>query len=262
MSIRRAGIRHVRAPDVRGSPGPCWPPTNLPGCVAWYDMLETYTESGGTVTAIRNMVTGSDAMAEATNPPALSAINGRKCIIGDATDDLLSTTEAPVVAAFNGPVRSFTVSLVLQATSPPSAATNLVTVFGAASSAVQNIRAVAVQRLSVSGWRLAGASDGGFTHASQALPPSMDPQVVTFVCAPYGWEAYLNRARIDSGAWVGTGFDGQITATRVAFLCRRDATADRFSPDKAGCALVFDRPLSQGSVLGLHETLLGRWGIP
>lgn len=266
MSIRRAGIRHVRAPDVHGACGPIWPPTNLPGCVAWYDMLETYTESGGTVTAIRNMVTGSDAMSEATNPPALNltGINGLPCMVPDGTNDRLISTEAPVFQVFNNLVSPLTMIAVCSLTSLAGARV----LFGAGNSGVASSSSHTMQTtISLGGvLRQNRIGDNGVSttlNRTEGIPLGV----------PFVWSAgtngndgfhTVNLEPTTTSIATGTAFAraGLVTANRTALFCRPDSAPDTFGNMPAGCFLLYSRRLPDSELLGVVAALMGRWLIP
>lgn len=260
--IRRRGIRHVRAPDAGGACGPLWPPTRIPGCVGWFDMLETFTEDAGTVTSIRNMVSGSDDMAEGTNPPALSLINGRPAMLGDGTNDILISTEAAVVAAANQAERSFTLTIVYQPAATVVAGTQQLCAWG--NSGTANTRTAGFVHNAAGQIQLSCLSDGGFVHAAvgvERIATDLRPKVVTAVCSPQFCMQYANRTMLQPGAWFGTGFNGQLTPDRFALLARPDSAPDRFSAERLGCIIIHDHPLAPAEVIGLHTALMGKWGI-
>lgn len=260
MSIRRAGLRHQRAPDVHGCPGPIWPPTRLPGCVAWYDMLETYTESGGNVTAIRNMVTGSDDMAEATNPPALdlTGINGRPCMVPDGTNDIMLSTEASVVAAFAGVEMPVTVTAVYLNNGGVSRI-----LFGAGNSGVSGARTYVFRHTSLArALTVHRIDDAGRTAQPGVNATGRSPTVVSAVVSARYWDLVqdgkLSSRAGPEGILVPTG---QLTANRVGLFCRPDSGPDGFWPNPTGCLIIHAGTLDIASVRGLQAALMGRWGL-
>jgi len=263
--MRRFGNTAPRKPTV-GLPGPIWPPTRLPGCVAWYDMLETYTDGGGTVTAIRNMVTGSDDMAEATNPPALSltGLNGRPCMAPDGTNDRLISSEASVFQPFNSTVAPLTMIAVCSLTSLAGART----LFGAGNSGVASSSTHIMQTtISLGGvLRQNRIGDGGASttlNRTEGIPLGV----------PFVWSAgtdgndgfhTVNLERTRTSIATGTAFAraGLVAADRTAFFCRPDSAPDTFGNMMTGCFLLFARRLPDSELLGIVAALMGRWRIP
>jgi hypothetical protein len=264
VTIRRPSIRHVRTPSVAGLPGPVWPPTKLPGCVAWYDMLQTYTDGGGTVTAIRNMVTGSDAMAEATNPPALdlTGINGRPCMAPDGSNDLLISTEAAVLAAFNGAQLPVTLTAVLQPIDPAVAS---MVVFSAANSGVANRTWMFFRNVN-NIYQVQIIDDAGVSGPARgpAVAVPLLPRVVSLVVGDtYVHGMANNGPYVDNRGGQGNTLlpAGAITVDRVGLFARVDSAPDGFSSIKLGCLIIHSVALARASLRGLHSALMGRWGI-
>lgn len=246
-------------------PGPIWPPTNIAGCVGWYDMLDgVYTESAGSVTAVRNMVTGSDDMVEATNPPALgtgaTGINGLPCLAPDGSNDRLISTEASVVAPFIGVDVALTITLVYQPTLIDSGARAL---FAAGNSGVATSRTMFYRRSSgLHAWLTisdTGEQTGGGTIDN--LMFQTRPVVVSLVTGPPAANfQVVNGARVPP-RFGGVTSVGQITPDRVAISCRPDSTPDLFDNSRIGAVIVHDKALAVDAVRGLHAALMGRWGI-
>lgn len=260
--MRRANLPNARNGPVYGTPGPIWPPTRIAGCVAWYDMLETYTESGGNVTAIRNMVSGSDDMAEATNPPALdlAGLNGRPCMVPNGTSSLLISTEAAVVAPFIGTQTEFTITTVFRIR------THVIgpgtTLFGAASSAVATNRSFVFGRETASTQFVVrrradnGANTAGFIPTGVVSYPRVVTAIIrsnTFAFVVNGRSLTPNVADLSP--------TGALTPDRVGFFCRPSSTPSLFEDSPTGAAIIHAGALDIGSVRGLHTALMGRWGI-
>lgn len=262
--IRRAGVRHIRAPEVRGLPGPIWPPTKLPGCVGWLDMLETYTESGGTVTAIRNMVSGSDAMSEATNPPALSSINGRSAIKGDGSNDRLFSTEAALVAALSGAEKSATVIMVYQSGAQSTA---FRACWSWGNSTVETSRVATLFLAPNMPCQFTAQRRDDAALQPNRFRPGQEraqlPSVVTVAFDVGRVEIECNLrdpyARRDvSPGWFSSG---QLTPNRVGIFCRADLTPDLFDDGRMGAMVVYDRYVPIIEREGVVAAMMGLWGI-
>lgn len=281
--LRRPGIRHARAAPQTSGYTPIWPPTKLPCCVAWWDMLETYTESGGTVTAIRNMVSGSDDMAEATNPPALelTGLSGLPTMKADGSNDRLISTEAAVVAAVSGTEPRYALFTVIAPTAPTGKVNAVY--FGAGNSGEISNNTAYHGRFGFAAaeddnWGLERRVSASDTNSwLSGAVTSYAPQVVSYV----GFGIARMRVNLQpamggttrggaSGAGSGFGIQattGALAPDRVAFFCRPDSNPDSFCRDRISAALLFDlnqmgRTLTLAEELGIIAGLMGRWRIP
>jgi hypothetical protein len=228
-------------------------------------MLETYTESGGTVTAIRNMVSGSDDMAEATNPPAVSSINGRVAMKGDGSNDKLVSSEAAAVAPFIGTNRPVTVVIACQ---PDPATAQSAAIFCAGNSGIASNNTNLFLRQSVAGiWRMRRTDDAALQkNVARNDAVQFIPQVVSFITNGTHAQIYVNQDRTPQprpgptpNSEISTG---TITPNQLGILCRADSSADSFSADRVGAILVFDRALYVPDLRGIIAAMMGRWGIP
>ncbi len=263
--MRRPGLTTVRAAPNPGGYSPIWPPTRLPGCVAWYDMLETYTTPGATVTAIRNMVTGADDMAEATNPPALELVglNGLPCMKGDGTNDQLISTEASAVSAFVGLAPAHTLFLVCEFVLP--VATTRALVSAAASAGNGNHDYVTIAPGGPVGPRLREQRTGdngqaGNVTTSTAVDFVSVPQVVSFASDGSGSAVYSNLAQVAT-SMSSIALKPTATPDRLGIFCRPAGTPSLFSAHRIGAVLLYRRNLPPSEVRGVISALMARWRI-
>lgn len=264
--MRRFALPNARGTPLAGPPSPIWPPTKLPGCVGWYDMLETYTETTGTVTAIRNMVTGSDAMSEATNPPALdlTGINGLPCMLPDGTNDRLISNEAPLVSVFSGSAKAFSIIVLVRTTSVAPAPT--MAYLCAANSGAATNGSVGGFRIPATNVppgciRLSRTDDNGVgaTHNSQAMIP-IGVHVFGFICyGDVGFTAVDLQPTLPN-ALRAMGV-GPMSPNQVGLFCRPDSAADSFSNERMGAALVYDHGLTLQEYRAIAAGLMGRWRV-
>jgi hypothetical protein len=260
--VRRPGLIHPRTPSNPAGYSSIWPPTRLPGCVAWLDCQETLTQAG-TVTSIRNMASGVD-WEEATNPPTYDAtgINGRPCMIGNGSSMKIISNEAAVCAIVNGDDPRFTVVYVVD---PNNATTPRDVGFG--NSGTANNSTIFCGGNSLGRFVIEKQDDaGGFGARASFLARQAKPQVAAFVVRDFA----LTEVYDASSAWLSPRFTragfstvnvGAITTNRAALFCRPDSFPDGFSASKLGCVLMFNRDLSRGELQGLGAALMGRWGI-
>jgi hypothetical protein len=264
--MRRAGLTQPRLPQQTAGYTPVWPPTKLPGCVAWYDMQETYTESTGTVTAIRNMVTGSDLMAEATNPPALSLtdINGLPCMVPDGSNDRLVSTEAALVSVFSGSAKAWSIIVVVRTTSEAPAGT--MAYFCAANSAAATNGSAGGFRIPATNVppgciRLTRTDDNGIngSHNSVAKVP-VGVHVFGFICLGAVGFTAIDLQPTPPNLLRPMGV-GPVSPDRVGLFHRPDSAADSFLNEPMGAAIVFNHGLSLHAYRSLAAGLMGRWRI-
>ncbi len=237
---------------------PIWPPTRLPGCVGWIDCQETLTQAG-TVTSIRNMVSGVD-WTEAVAPPTYEAagLNGRPCMVGNASTMKILSTEAAAVAPLVGVGRQWTATMVID-----QRGTITGTMFGFGSDAGNTVRGGFLAANSNAGGVLSGSmvDDSGAinltlndTHQLSAASACC----VTTVC--YGGQLRHIVNKSFFGGLIPTP-TGQMTPNRLGLLCRPRQTPDGFTAGALGAALFFSRALSASELLGIHCALMGRWRI-
>ena len=257
--MRRAGLTTVRATPNPGGYTPIWPPTKLPGCVAWLDMQETFTEVGGVVQHILNMASGVDWI-ELVNSPTytVTGINGIPCMAGNQTAMRIVSSESAVVNTFLGATPRFTLFLVVSPiTAPPTAAP--LCYFGVGNSLVSSSNTMRFMRaggaLSVRAERI---DDNGLsTSLVSRVPEISRPLVVCY----RSWGTTTDLI-IDNELRSGPLGIGITTPDQAALLCRPDSVPDSFCSDMLGAALVFDTALPIDAIRGLTAALGGRWGIP
>lgn len=260
--MRTPAHRYDRG-SLSGLPGPIWPPERIAGCVAHYNMLDgVYTDGGGTVTAFRNMITGSDDMAEATNPPTLdlTGINGRPCFTGDGTSMQLISTEATVVAPFIGNMRARTALFVIGG-QPDS---TIRAIFAAANSGVSAARSVVYRHLTNGGVPTVSETitpDAAVTSNASFRTPQTSPRVVAIINQGPSVIILMNGARAEQQSPSLLVSPGQVTPNRVGFLCRPDSAPDQFHSISIGAGIIYDHALTVPECVGLSFALMGRWGI-
>jgi len=236
-----------------------WPPTQVSGCVAWVDCQETLTQAG-TVTSIRNMVSGVD-WTEATNPPTYAAtgLNGRPCMIGNGSSMRIMSTEAAVVAACSGSDKAVTVFLVTEEPTPDA----INVLFAAASSTVNTNSTLSffTTTAGLGRWSVQRIDDAaGTVSAPRGVDIAAGPQIVSWVIPGTTASIYVgDEEQADPNA---AAFDvGATTPTRVALLCRPDLTPDLFADAKIGALLLYSRALSDLERIGVVNGLRARWGL-
>jgi hypothetical protein len=235
-----------------------WPPTQVSGNVGWWDLRETFTESGGAVTSIRNMVSGVDA-TEATAPPLYDAtgLAGGPCMTGDGSvsSRKILTSEAAVVAAFSGAAKALTAVVVAQPTTGSGAAMSMM---GAADSAL----------IANSSWRigLTGAdalviSKRGTATVSAGGAGAIPAAANVFSYRTTGTTADIWRGLARDGNVSSFSDSGTPTPNRVGLMCYPVATISSFFNGKWGCGLLFTRALSDAELRGVILGLKVRWSI-
>ncbi len=258
--MRRPGLTTIRAAPNPGGYSPIWPPTRLPGCVAWLDCQETLTQAG-TVTSITNMVSGT-AWTEAVAPPTYEAagINGRPCMVGNGSTMKIISNEAAVWGAFLGESPPRTALFVCSVTLPVANTSALMAVgnSGVASNGTSNYQAFAQGGY----WRIPSLSDaavaGNAVRNDSAIRAG--GQVVRFANnRELAWNAINLEPRYSMS---GSLAAGTVTPNQVALLCRPDSIPDGFFASRLGCAILFNRLLTLSEELGVAAALMHRWGIP
>jgi hypothetical protein len=259
MFSRRPAGHHNRGRVASGAVvRPIWPPTQVSDLVGWWDLRETFTESGGAVTSIRNMVSAVD-WTEATAPPLYDAtgLAGGPCMTGDGATSSrkILSAEAAVVAAFSGAAKALTAVFVHQPVVGVLAASALL---GAGDSAL----------VANSSWRL-GATSADFPTlikrgttsnvvVSSAVANTAVPTISSFRSTGTTGDIWRGLAREGSGAFVDVGAP---TPNRVGLLCYPVSTVANFYNGKWGCGLLFTRALSDAELRGIILGLKVRWSI-
>ena len=265
--MRRAGLPGVRAAPNPGGYTPIWPPTRIPGCVAWLDCQETLTQAG-TVTSIRNMASGVD-WTEASNPPTYDAagINGKPCMIGNATNMLIMSTETAVVNAFVGVNREFTILAVIQPTAVTVA--QPYSIFGAGKTVAETAGSLFFTRSAPNGRLRAVANDDAnlalsWPAAGEVSTVLQLPQIAVMRTVAGRVNVFNSHAGVSPVGSIADGpfSAGQFTPDRVGLLCHPDATPDSLSGDKLGCLICYSRAITIQQTLGVMAALRGRWGLP
>lgn len=256
--IRRAGLRHVRAPGPGSGYTPIWPPTKLPGCVAWLDMLETHSGDG---TSVTNMVS-SVAWEEGTNPPAYDdeAMNGLPCLAPDGADDRIISTESAALAPFVGSTHNpVTVVHVLSHVTP----NRVGVVFSAANSAVAGDRFWQWGTTTAQSGKdfMSNRIDGGVTTSRRRI------QLAASGVQTIAWRAiggviscFVNGAMVAMEE--SSIHEGSVTPNRLALFCRPDNAPDSFYDGLWGCSILYGQALTDAQVIGLQLGLMPRWKIP
>jgi hypothetical protein len=261
--MRRTGIFSPRKPTV-GLPGPIWPPTNLPGLGAWYDMLEVFGESAGAMTSIRNMVTGSDLMAQgnATNQPAYEAtgLNGLPCFKADGAGDHMLSTEASVMALLGNTTAPVTFAYVIDLVTPNRSSA----VFGAGNSGVANASFWSVGTSTPNGGQHILNVEGDVTGISpfaRSNTAFAGPQAVVWTSTAGEVTVYVNGKAVGMTSR-SIALSEVITLNRFGLCTRPDSAPDTFFDGRFGCLLLYGRGLPRAEALGLSFGMMGRWRIP
>ena len=265
VTTRRPGVREARAAPHGGIPGPIWPPTRIPGCVAWLDMQQTFAETAGTITSIRNMASGVD-WEEAVLGPAYDAtgLNGRPAAVPNGTTQRIISTEAAVLAVFNGDNKAFTAQFAFKV----GAFGTAVTWFGLGNSGIASNDSYSFERTDASasvGLRLRKLDDAG-TGAAQGglrLPTAPDILVLTWVCFGNSADLYLGASRSNrcSNFSIFTA-PATVNVNQAALFARPDSVPDQFFDAPFGAAVVWDHALPDAQWRGVAAAMCGRWGIP
>jgi hypothetical protein len=98
--------RQVLAAEAVGNTsGGTFSPLSISGAVAWIDMQDptAYTESGGTVTALKNKVSSVSWAASASCPFEATGLNGHPCLHPIDLTDSFRSSESAVVSVFDCP---------------------------------------------------------------------------------------------------------------------------------------------------------------
>lgn len=263
-----AGRPAMTAGAVRGAVPvpPIWPPTKVPGCVLWLDMLDTatYTVSAGTVTSITNQVSGV-AWAEGVNPPTYDAtiINGHPAMTGDGAAKNIISTEAAVLNAFADSINAqLSVILVAALTTTPNGTQCL---FGWGSSLSGNAfnrhvvttlgspRRINLQR----GDTAVSANNRSIVSGSRRSGPCVIAAITNDVTT----QIYHNGVQ-DARIPVTSFLQDAVTPDRMFLLANMDSSPDSFADATQGLGLVlaFRGALSDHHLAGLHSAIRQRWG--
>jgi hypothetical protein len=244
-------------------------PMDLGDNVLWIDALERHTYSVtagvggalGTVGSIVNQATGV-AWTEGTgsNQPFFEQPDswGRPCLRGDGVARRLMSTEAGVLAAFNGADHSFTVAMVVEPLD--CSVTSYYFALADAATDVERSKQAFANRSSGL-YRYIREDDAAVVttrNLVQIMSPG--PHIITF--------RFNSAAPTQIGYWlddepaevVGTITDvGTITSTRAGLFCDPDLTVSGFLNGRIGAICAFDSYLGNDDLLRLRTWLLSRW---
>lgn len=258
--MKRTGIGQPRLPERYQLPQ-IWPPTVLPNCRGWFDMLEpgSFGTVSGTVNSITNKVSGTALATAATAFPLFEkdGLNGRPCMRGDGARGIMGT-EAALIAPFAGTDPPFTLFYVYENFAP----TTLVTAVALGQAGAGSTGSYLFGTHSFGDGRyLAFRQDDADASNNEISGEfaTADPQVVTWVCR--GPEVIRRtNGRIYT---VGLGsFDvGAITPDRFGLFVRPDADPDLFLVGRIGCVIVYSGALSDYAAGGIENALMRRWGL-
>lgn len=270
--MRRGGIidRRVlsgaaRVPFIGGggggsAPAPPFSPTDIAGCVAWFDMQDSgnYTDTAGFITSINNKASAV-AWEEATVPPAFSAtaFNGLPCMDFDATQYIVST-EAAVAAALNGDL-AYTVFVAGQVDTADAS----LAFFGAGYSASLTARTRYFgNNVTGSGvWISASRNNANGTVNAESSSGAADTN-------PHVLEWHTDGATTsiqEDGATADPDDAAQVTGAsapdRVGIGCRAASTPNVLLNGRIGEILLYNTRLSAPNRALVRAYLGTKWGI-
>ncbi len=232
-----------------------WPPTRVSGLVGWWDMQQTFTQSGGLVSSIRNMASGVD-WTEVTNKPAYSAtgFGGRPCMVGDGATTRIMSSEAAVVSAFSGAAKSLTFIVACQPTATQSSA-----LIGAADSALV---ANSSWKVGLTSNVLAFAKRGTATTTAPGATTLTNNASVVLAFRTNGTTADMliggGTVEAQAAAFVDSGTP---VPNRVSLLCYPVLTPSSFFNGKWGAGTLYNVAVSNADLIGLVNGMRSQWGI-
>jgi hypothetical protein len=263
--MRRPGLTTIRAAPnpgmtmTRGTIG------GINGLRLWLDMmaLDSYETSAGTVTSIRNLVSGVAISTAATNLPLFEPVgcNGRPCMRGGiGTPRGLIGTEAAVVAVAAGTDLPQTIMMVTQPSSAAPAGYQENFAWANSGIAVNNAQ-YAGRAITTGRFRYEVVDDAAANVAvTRTAAVTTVPQVVCFRTSGIAGSIFVNREGIanPNGGALNVG---AITPNRFALFCVPDSSPDTFSDDTLAELLVFSGFVGDGVRVKLTEYLMAKWGI-
>jgi hypothetical protein len=225
-------------------------------------MQETFGESAGAITSVRNMVTASDLMAQgnATNQAAYEAtgLNGLPCMKFDGAGDHMLSTEAAPMSVLGNVAAELTFIYVADIVTPNRSSA----VFGAGNSGVSNSRFFSIGTSTVNGGQHIYNTEGdasGINRAARTVTAVAGPQVVAWVSIGANVSCYVNGKQLGMTSF--TLFSEAVTVNRFALGCRPDSAPDTFYDGRLGCLLLFGRALPKADMLGLSTAMMARWRV-
>jgi hypothetical protein len=264
----RRGFRLSRGRVPDRTVVPIWPPTQVTGCVAWFDMQDaaSYTITAGspqTITSLTNKVSSVAWNTAATNFPEYEAagINSLPSLRGGvATPRGLISTEAAVVAVVAGTDLPHTIIMVTKPTAVTSTGYRQTLAWG--NSGVATNRALYVGRQGATGrWRHEMIDDAALNRAAtRSVDVTATAQVVTFRTTGIASSIFVNsEATPDPNA--GSFNGGVITPNRAALFCVPDSVPDTFSDDRVGELLIYNRELTNYERANVEASLATKWAL-
>ncbi len=242
-------------------------PITISSLVAWFDMLESssWTESGGTITSIRNLASNTAwntaatafPLYEATGFGGLPCMRGESSASGGSTNRGLISTEAAVASVFSGADTPWTIIAVTEPVTITGATSAVI--FGAGNSGVSSNQQTYIHRRADNGnYQVVKIDDAAASVSSSSLDEGSGRRVMTWVVPGTTLSTYNNLTQVQSAVALDVG---TVTPNRSAFFCRPDSGPDTFGVDRIAELFVFNRAIGDIERRLLTASRMTKWGI-
>ena len=238
-------------------------PMSLGSCVAYLSMLDTGTRTvtpgaPDTVTSWTNQVSSVAWNTASTYPEYVaSAINGNPGIKGNGSSRILRSTEAAVLAAFNGNDHDFTVFAVVKVVTADANGS----IFGVGNSALASADVLRFGTSTTgSGRWISNRTDSTSAGAATTSDADIDtnPHVMAFTCASGQLDIYQDFTKVGTGSPLDLA---SFTCDQFSLLARPDSVADNFGDMYIGAIAICDAAVTATQRRGVQAYLRSAWSI-
>ncbi len=243
-------------------------PTDIPGCVAWFDLQDaaSFVNTAGDVSSITNKASSVVTTIAATRP-AVGALNGHPALDFDvaATERIILAADAPLLAACTN-AHAYTLFIVGKIDTVDGAIVDAF--FGAGDAAVNsnNTRVWGENITSTGRWASVTQNAAGTSIAAiNSVTTDTTPHVLCWTSPGTTVSLSVDQAAADpsgSAQDPTAGGASTLVPTRVAIGCRPDLNPDQFLDGQIGEIVMYDVVLTGPQTTLIANMLKAKWGTP